>query len=282
MRIMPNIDAKRKKDLSLFRRIAIGTWRNAYDPSVYGTIEVRMDAALDYIAAYRAATGRRLTVTHLLARAMGEVLHAHPEANALLRFNRIYLRDRVAVFMQVAMVDDATGKVDLSGITLYDVHEMSLADIIDEMEAKVAAVRERRDPALEKSRSLFRYVPPMLLNEFLRLVAFLSYELNLDLRWAGMPKDPFGPVMITNIGSLGLDMAYVPLIPYSRVAILLATGAVKDTPQAEDGEVRIRKVMKVNATFDHRFIDGHHAAVMSRTLRAWLEDPESHFGPIHA
>ena len=32
--------------------------------------------------------------------------------------------------------------------------------------------------------------------------------------------------MITNIGSIGLDQAYVPLVPYSRVPILIALGAV--------------------------------------------------------
>lgn len=86
--------------------------------------------------------------------------------------------------------------------------------------------------------------------------------------------------MITNIGSLGLEMAYVPLVPYSRVPILLATGAVSETPVVEEGEVVIRKVMKVSATFDHRFIDGFHAASMSRILKRWMEDPGHHFGPI--
>jgi len=59
--------------------------------------------------------------------------------------------------------------------------------------------------------------------------------------------------MITNIGSLGLDMAWVPIVPYSRVPILLAVGEVRDIPVAENGEIVVRKVMKINATFDHRF-----------------------------
>ncbi len=42
----------------------------------------------------------------------------------------------------------------------------------------------------------------------------------------------------------------------------------------------IRKMLKVNATFDHRFIDGFHAAAMSRTMKKWLADPYQHFGPI--
>lgn len=64
------------------------------------------------------------------------------------------------------------------------------------------------------------------------------------------------------------------------MAILLALGAVREVPVAVDGEVEIQRIMKIHATFDHRFIDGVHAAAMSRLLRAWLEDPESHFGPI--
>ena len=43
---VPNLELVRKDDVSSFRKIAIGTWRTAYDPSVYGTIELRMDEAV--------------------------------------------------------------------------------------------------------------------------------------------------------------------------------------------------------------------------------------------
>jgi len=280
---MPNLELEPKRDLSAFRKISLGTWRTAYDPSVYGTLEVTMDRALDYIREFRQATGRRLTVTHLLARAVGEVLRSTPDANALLRWNRIYLRKRVGVFMQVAMTDegeDGSEKVDLSGVTIYDVADKGLAEIADEVSAKVAAVRRHDDPALEKSRGLFGRIPCFLVGLVLRLVAFLSFTLNLDLSRFGIPRDPFGSVMITNIGSLGLDTAYVPLVPYSRVPILLATGSVKERAVVEEGQVVIRRRMKINATFDHRFIDGYHAASMSKTLRDWLEHPFERFGPI--
>lgn len=279
---MPNLDLERKEHVSSFRKIAIGTWRTAYDPSVYGTIELSMDRAMEYIERFREATGKHLTVTHLLARAVAETLRQTPDANSLLRFNRLYLRKRIGIFMQVVMTDEGSDKIDLSGVTIYDVAEKSLLEIVTEVEDKVAAVRQRKDPALEKSRNLFQFIPYPLLNAFLRSVAFLSFTLNLDLRWAGIPNDPFGSVMITNIGTLGLEMAYVPLVPYARVPILLATGAVREQPMVEGGEVVIRKIMKVNATFDHRFIDGFHAAAMSRILRKWMESPEEHFGPIPA
>lgn len=277
---MPNVELQLKRDLSPFRKIAIGTWRQAVEPTVYGTLEIVMDRAMDYVAEYRRETGRRLTVTHLLARAAAEALRRQPDANAVLRFNKIYLRKRISIFMQVAMTDQGDGKVDLSGVTVHDAADKSLAEMIDEVEAKVAAVRQRKDPALEKSRGMFRFVPHLLLNRFLGLLEFLTVALNLDLRWMGVPNDPFGSLMITNIGSLGLDMGYAPLVPFSGVPILLATGLVKEQPVVEDGKVVVRKVMKVNATIDHRFIDGVHAAGMSKTLREWLENPYEHFGAI--
>lgn len=274
---MGNLELTRKKDLSSFRRIAIGTWTTAYDPSVYGTLEVRMDDAVRYLAEFRKRTGRRLTVSHLMAKAMAAALAACPDANAVMRWNRIYLRKKIGVFFQVVMEDEGPGKVDLSGATLYDVEQKSLIQICDEFEQKVAAVRARKDPALEQTRKTFLSIPFFFLNVFLKLLSFFSYTLNLDLRFMGVPKDPFGSAMITNIGTLGLDVAYVPLVPYSRVPILLATGAVKDVPVVEGGAVKVGKVMTVNATFDHRIIDGFHSASMSKTIRAWLERPYEHF-----
>ena len=88
---MPNTELVLKRDVSSFRMIAIGTWRTTKDPSVYGALDVEMDEVLRYIEAFRAHTGKRLTVTHLMAFAVAKVLEQIPDANAVLRFNRIYL-----------------------------------------------------------------------------------------------------------------------------------------------------------------------------------------------
>ena len=277
---MPNLELVRKDDVSSFRKIAIGTWRTAYDPSVYGQIELRMDEAVRYIAAFREKTGKKLTVSHMMAKAAAMVLKECPDANAILRWNRVYLRRRIGVFFQVVMTDEGASKVDLSGATLYDVEGKSLVEIYDEFNDKVEKVRARKDPALEKTRNTFLGIPYFALNAVLRFISFLSYTLNLDLRRFGIPNDPFGSIMITNIGSLGLDTAFVPLVPYSRVPILIATGAVKEVPVVEEGKLVPAKVMRVNATFDHRFIDGFHASVMSRVLKQWIEHPFEHFDKI--
>ncbi len=72
---------------------------------------------------------------------------------------------------------------------------------------------------------------------------------------------------------LGLDVAFAPLVPYSGVPLLLAAGAVQDEPIVVDGELAVGKMMNLCDTFHHRFIDGVHAARLSRTIRRWIEDP---------
>ena len=276
---MPNLKLRRKADLSPFRKIALGTWQTAYDPSVYGSVSLRMEAAERYLEQFRRVTGKRLTMSHMMARAAAAALEAMPDANAILRLGRIYLRDRIGVFFQVAMEDPQTGQIDLSGATIYDPEKKSLLDICLELEDKAKGVRGGNDKK-ERARSIFRRAPEFAVGPLLGTIGFFNYTLNLDLEKVGVPNDPFGSIMITNIGSLGLEEAYAPLVPYSRVPIVLAMGAVLDAPVVEDGRVVAGRVMKVCATFDHRILDGAHAAIMVRTLREWMEDPFSHFDPL--
>lgn len=278
---MPNLALVPKRGLSSFRRMAIGTWRTAKDPSVYGSIALEADAVLDYIARFREATGRHLTLTHVMARAMGLVLAEMPDANAILRYNRIYLRDEIAVFFQVAMQDPKTGQIDLSGVTVRRPEQKDMLTIVDEFEAVAAKVRAGRDTEKEQTRGLFKRLPALTLGLVLDLLGTLLYTLNLDLRWAGVPKDAFGSVMVTNIGSLGLEAAYVPLVPYSRVPLLVAMGAVKREPVLDDADqVRPASILRLYATFDHRILDGVHAAKMAKALQAIFADPEAHLGAI--
>lgn len=278
---MPHLELVEKQPLSTFRKLAIGTWSTTYDPQVYGAMSIRMDAALAYQREFREKTGRRLTITHMMAKAAAAVFEGMPDANAILRFNRIYLRNDIAIFFQVAMKDEHTGELDLSGATVHHAETKTLLEVVDDFQATVERVRSRRDKQLEGTRSTMSKVPLMLMNSVLKTVAFLSYTLNLDLGFLGIPRDPFGSCMITNIGSLGLEEAYVPLVPYSRVPLILATGAVrKEFVVGEDDQPEVAQMMKIFATFDHRILDGAHASHMSKTMRKWFEDPYTHFGPI--
>jgi pyruvate/2-oxoglutarate dehydrogenase complex dihydrolipoamide acyltransferase (E2) component len=147
---MGNIDARREERLSPFRKISLGTWSEPVDPSIYGTLRLRMEPALAYLAAFRAHTGRKATVTHLVIKAVALALARCPEANAVLRLGTIYRRKHVDVSALVVLADG--GRVDLSAAKVCRADEKSLAQICDELEARAEAIRGGRDPMLEGTR----------------------------------------------------------------------------------------------------------------------------------
>ncbi len=277
---MAHLELIKKEDVASFRKLAIGTWTTTYDPTVYGTLKVRMEKALEYIERFKQVTGKRLTVTHLVTKACAEALKRCPDANAILRYNKVYLRKHVNISVLVVQTDQGDGKVDLTAAKIDDADQKSLLTIAEELQATVDKVRQRKDKALEKGKGTVQLIPFLFMNAFLKLLAFFMYTLNIDLSFLGMPKDAFGSLTVTNVGSLGLDTAYVPLVPYTRVPIFVAPGAVKDEPVIEDGKVVPGKTMNINASFDHRFIDGYHASVLSKTMREAMENPFEFFDKL--
>jgi pyruvate/2-oxoglutarate dehydrogenase complex dihydrolipoamide acyltransferase (E2) component len=262
---------------SPLRRLALGTYRSPRDPSAYAALELRMERALAYVEAMRGA-GQRLTVTHLVAKAAADALRRHPEANVMLRWNRPWQRERVGVCVLVVQPEER-GRVDLTTATVHDADVLALPEFAAALEERVRRVRQRRDAAIERGKRRSSWVPGLVLHPVLRLLSFVWYTLNLDLGWLGMPRDPFGAVAVTNVGSLGLERAYVAMAAYTRVSFLLAPGAVRDAPVLEGGTFVAGKVMTLTCTFDARLIDVELASRVLHHLGAALEDPEAAWGP---
>jgi len=252
-----------------WRRVAVQAWRPPHDPSVYATLDVPMGPALAYLDRLRAATGVRVTVTHLVARGVALAIRHNPQLNGIVARGRIMLRDSVDIFLQVAI----EGGGDLSGIKIARADEKDVLEIAQEMEARVTRLRQRRDRQVERTKSILDRLPLRLLGPFLRLVSYLVYDLDLDLSRFGVVKDEFGSAMVTNVGTFGLAHAYAPLVPFSRTPLVVLIGEVQDRPVVEDGRVVARPIMTLGVTFDHRFMDGFQGGAMAQLFRTYLEDP---------
>lgn len=259
-----------------WRNMAIGSWRTAKDPSVYGVLDLDVRPARAYLesaSAELAAKGEpaKVTLTHMLGRALALALKQHPQINCVLRFGRLYPRKTVTLFFQVAT--DEAGQ-DLSGITVRNAETKSMVDIAREMGRKVNAVRDGSDVSYKSMKSLMATIPGWLTGLALDLASFLQYSLNVWTPLLGTPKDPLGSVMITNVGTFGLELAFAPLVGYSRVPMVIAAGAVRDQVVAINGKAEVVPIMRLGVTFDHRLIDGVHAARLAKTVESYFANPK--------
>jgi pyruvate dehydrogenase E2 component (dihydrolipoamide acetyltransferase) len=54
-------------------------------------------------------------------------------------------------------------------------------------------------------------------------------------------------------------------------------GAVQTRPVVVNDQVLARPTVKIGVTFDHRFMDGVHAAAMNQKFKQVFENPEKYF-----
>ena len=78
---------------------------------------------------------------------------------------------------------------------------------------------------------------------------------------------------ISNLGMFGIEQFTGVINPPE--AGILAVGAVEDRPVAADGQVVVRRRMRMTMSCDHRVIDGAQGARFLATLRDVLEKPLS-------
>lgn len=270
-----NIDLGPPLKLSAFRKVAIGTWRSAGDPSVYGILQYDVRPALAYLEKIRAQTGEKLTLTHFVGKAVAMILKEHPELNCIQRFGRLYPRRSIDLFFQVA--SDKKGD-DLSGATIRGADKKSIVEIARELQSGAREIREKGDPAFKKMKKSLKLLPGFLSWWVIQATSVIQYTFNLWSPIFGTPPDPFGSIMITSIGPLGLEFALAPLVPYSRVPCVLTVGAVHEAPITRDGKVEAAPVIQLGVTFDHRLIDGIHAAKMATSLNRIFSNPEAEMG----
>jgi pyruvate/2-oxoglutarate dehydrogenase complex dihydrolipoamide acyltransferase (E2) component len=264
---------------SAFRRIAPVIWSAPREPNIFGTVFVRAQPLLDWLEARNAAAAEgapRLTVTHAVARAVALTLAKHPDANAIVFRKRLWRRRDVDVFVHVLVEGEGgLGEADLSGVVVRQADRKGVDALAAEVRAGAARIRRGDDADFESTKSLSRLLPPSLLGWALRLIDYLQWTVNLDTGFLGAPRDPFGSALVTSVGMLGLRIGYAPFFPLARTPLCVMVGAVEDAVVAEDGQPVVRKQLVLNATADHRVIDGFHAARLARTVTHLLEHPEA-------
>ena len=280
---------RRAKRIPAWRKIALATWSAPFSPSAYGLLDLECQKALDWVARVRAASGEKVTLTHLVGKAAALAMASAPETNGFASFGRLMLRDGVDVFFQVAFFDreePAAARVDrearpdanLAGAKITSTDTKSVVAIARELRERAEAIRARgNDPTVRASKTMAR-VPTLLRAFATRLVAFLTFDLGWNLSSIGIPFDPFGSCMVTNVGVFGIEMAWAPLVPYARTPVCITLGAVRDAPTVVDGTVVVRKRVSLGVAFDHRVMDGYHAGVMARRFREIFDDPHAALG----
>ncbi len=261
---------------SRFRRLAIGSWGSQGDPTIYCILDLNVEKVLEFIAAEKEKSQQRITITHFIGKVWAKSIEKFPELNTEIRWGQFYPRESIDVAFQIAIEKS----MDLSTGVVRNVNKIPLSEVAKALNHDAHNIRGKDDPAFRGIKKTSGFIPGILQRPMVKFLQFVLSGLNLWSPLLGIPKNAFGSMMITNVGSLGLDFALPALFPPAGVPIIIAVGAIYDAPVYEkndDGTVKVRleKHLKMCGTFDHRYMDGLHGSKIAMGIREYFKNPES-------
>lgn len=217
-------------------------------------------------------TGTKITVTHAIIKALGQVLKLTPEVNGRLVLGRYYPSDTADVGCLVNMRSDQGFDLGLTKVT--DADSKSLADVARSLQRNAASLRSGKDEFHEARKPVLEWMPTFLLEPVVAVTGWLA-SLGITIRTIGVQGHPFGTAIVTSVGMLGLDMCFVPHTPFARVPVLVMVGKLQLKPHVNQDTKELTLIQKLPVTFtvDHRFLDGSQGAIMAQRFQEIMETP---------
>lgn len=253
-----------------WRELATALYAPPAEGKIYGSIEVDVTEALAFIARQREA-GVPLTLTHLVTAALARALaYDVPELNCYVRRGRVVPRPHTDVCV-AAKLD---GGRSLAAIRVRDPHLKPLAELAREIRADVAHHRSGEESRTNRNKYGLSRIPWPFRRPVVRLLTSVVNGLGWELPGLGLTHDAFGSILLSNIGTFGLESGLLALFPAARLPAVVAMGRVQDKPVARNGAVVVRSMLTLTGTFDHRLVDGEQAGKLAASVRRSIEKPE--------
>ncbi len=251
-------------------RVAGATWRSSSAGLMHGFLDLDVTSAEAW---WRTQPG--VSATHVVGCAVARALSICPDARSAIVAGRF--RTRASV--DVSFIVDLDGK-DLTATCVRDADRLDPATLADRLSRRAREDRQGDDRELGTATFVASAAPVGLRRFFLWVAGLWASGLGRSLRPVKLAADPFGSVVVSSVGMLGLDSALAPMLPYARNAGTVVVGTVVWAPRVVAGEVAPRRVLRLGVTLDHRIVDGAQAALMAGVVRDAVQRPWDIWGGV--
>jgi pyruvate/2-oxoglutarate dehydrogenase complex dihydrolipoamide acyltransferase (E2) component len=252
-----------------WRKVAATIYRKPVDSKVLGNAEVDVTELEEFINLKR-RQGIKITLTHIFILIVARALkYEVPELNTFIRRGKVVMRDHVDAMVSVLVED-----MGMSSVKISDADTLNLTGLADVMNEKIKELRTGKESKAMRMKGFLATIPWPFRIWIFKLVRRITMDWGIDIPGLGLSGESFGSFVVTNIGSIGLDMGYPALFPTSNVAIVFVMGGVSKKPVVVNDEIVIRRMMSIGAALDHRIVDAIHGGRLFKYIRQVVRNPE--------
>ncbi|MBL7807315.1 MAG: 2-oxo acid dehydrogenase subunit E2 [Saprospiraceae bacterium] len=252
-----------------WRKLTAAIYQKPRDSKILGSIELDVTELEQFIQEKRQQK-IKVTLTHVMLLLLARGIHFEvPELNCYVRRGKLIHRPAVDVSVTVLGMDG-----QLSSVKVHGAETMTLSGLCDALQQEVAEARKGKGAHVKQAKNLPAKIPWPFRQWLVNTVRWITIDLGLSIPFIGLHPDSFGTFVLSNIGSIGLDMGFPALAPFSNVAMVVTQGSVNSKPVVYQGEIAIRRILTVSAAVDHRVVDAGHMGKLFLSLRRQLKHPE--------
>lgn len=249
-----------------WRKTAATIYKKPTDSKIIGAVEFDITDLMAYVKRKR-KEGLKVTPTHIFALATARAVRENiPEMNTFIRMGKVTAHPSIDAMISVLLPGGQMGSVRLSSADEY-----SLAEAVPKLQEQIRMARKTVDES-QKLKERLGKIPWPFRNWVYQLFYLINIRWGIDL--PGLNTHQFGSFVVSNIGSLGLEIGYPALFPVANVPFVLILGGIKEMPWVVKGEIVPRTIMKVSIAMDHRVLDASHGGKLFLYLKKIVRQPE--------
>jgi hypothetical protein len=213
------------------------------------------------------------TFLHVFIAAYVRSVSQRPGINRFVAGQKIYAAKNLDVVMTIKR------KMSLDSPDTCIKVRFDPSDTVDQVYAKFnevvqANAVEGETNSFDKLNRALLYIPGLLLRFTVSFLHFLDY---FGLLPRALTKlSPFhGSMIITSMGSLGIQPIYHHIYDFGTLPIFLCYGCKHTEMKVQpDGEVEKRRYVDIKVVTDERICDGFYYASAFKLVRRYVEHPE--------
>jgi pyruvate/2-oxoglutarate dehydrogenase complex dihydrolipoamide acyltransferase (E2) component len=252
-----------------WRKTAATIYQKPTDSKILGSVEIDITDLEKYISQKR-KEGLKVTLTHIFTLATARAAKTEvPQLNTYIKRGDIHAHPSIDAAVSVLLNDDT-----MSSVKLQNADTLTLKEAVENLTKLINQSRGGVESKTMKNKDMLANIPYPFRNWVFAIIKKLIVDWGFELpRW-GLSANNFGSFMVSNIGSLGLDIGFPALFPAGNVSIVLILGGVSKQPLVINDEIQIRSVIKLGIAIDHRLLDASHGGKLFRFIKKIVRNPE--------
>lgn len=253
-----------RRRLSVTRKLFNVFWPNSREAAIYSEIEVPAEEMLNHLERLNLESSVKVSVSHYICKAVAETIRQNPVVHQVVRLGGIYERKDINIFFQVASGPEGEPS---DGVLIRNADQKNLKEIAVDFRNQLREIQKKSGKPPSLVERGVQVMPRFLIALGLRLCDWFFYQLNLWSPILGVPRDPLGSAMVSNVGALDSEGGFPLTNRYYCNPFTLVLGKVSEVPVVREGQVVPGKVFRFHILLDHRVIDGSHFAKIIRSLK---------------